>query len=418
MKTRCRNSGFVVGFLLLLITTTHLRADDAKQVPEVTLKGSVVCNGACISDPKDGDHVMVLFAIDGTHEVREEVDKIVKDFYPDDGLDAEAAQKLMDQFSARLKVYISPDSPALQDAKFAKNKGKNHYCMPAAASAVTGVISEKAGKRWITATKIEPATLKFPARMLAADKPRIVPDREPLNLKISDTLTLRCVYIPPGKFLMGTPVYMYPYYVEEYPHVVTLTKPFYMAEIPITQEIYEAVMGQNPSTVKDPQLPVQNPLFVDIDKFCEFLSKKNGRKVRLPTDAEWEYSARVGTSDPGFSEKYKEQNSTGSEGFKSPLKVKSRKPNAWGLYDMASCWWEITGNKGTYNVRRDETDPHYPPGMENARSQRSGRGIIQNVWSIGTREFITEKADYAGQKFRVIVVGNDLTSPAKNSARR
>jgi len=168
--------------------------------------------------------------------------------------------------------------------------------------------------------------------------------------------------------------------------------------------MYEAVMGQNPSTVKDPQLPVQNPLFVDIDKFCELLSKKNGRKVRLPTDAEWEYSARMGTSDPGFSEKYKEQNSTGSEGFKSPLKVKSRKPNAWGLYDMASCWWEITGNKGTYNVRRDETDPHYPPGMENARSQRSGRGIIQNVWSIGTREFITEKADYAGQKFRVIVV--------------
>src|SRR6476646_3341593 len=98
MKTRCRNSGFVVGFLLLLITTTHLRTDDAKQVPaaEVTLKGSLVCNGACISDPKDEDHMMVLFAIDGIPEVREEVDKIMKDFYPEDGLDAEAAQKLMD----------------------------------------------------------------------------------------------------------------------------------------------------------------------------------------------------------------------------------------------------------------------------------------------------------------------------------
>jgi hypothetical protein len=111
----------------------------------------------------------------------------------------------------------------------------------------------------------------------------------------------------------------------------------------------------------------------------------------------------VGTSDPAFPEEYKEQNSSGAQGFKSPLKVKSCKPNAWSLYDMASCWWEITGNKGTYNVRQPETDPYYPPGAENARSQRSGRGIIRNVWSIGTHEFITEKADYAGRKFRVIV---------------
>jgi formylglycine-generating enzyme required for sulfatase activity len=176
-----------------------------------------------------------------------------------------------------------------------------------------------------------------------------------------------------------------------------------MAETPVTQAMFEAVMGHNPSTVKDPQLPAQNPTFADVNKFCQLISEMNGRKVRPPTDAEWEYAARVGTSDPGFPEKYKEQNSTGPEGFKFPLKVKSKKPNAWGLYDMASCWWEITANKGTYNVRQPETDPFYPPGVENARSQRSGRGIIQETWSIGTHEFITEKADYAGQKFRVIV---------------
>ncbi len=346
---------------------------------------------------------MVIFAIDGTSGIRDEVDSIMKACYPDEGLDADAAQKLMDQFSARLKFYLAPKSPSLQDPKFVRNRGTNHYCMPAAASAVTGVVTEQEGKRWITATKIEPTTLKFPDRMLALDKPRVLPAQEPVSLTISDTLALRCVFIPAGKFLMGTPVYMWPYYVEEYPHPVTLTKPFYLAEIPITQEMYEAVLGQNPSNVKGPQLPVQNPSFADIDQFCQLVSKRNVRKVRLPTDAEWEYAARVGTSDPGFPEKYKEQNSTGSAGFKSPLQVKSRKPNAWGLYDMASCWWEITGNKGTYNVRHPETDPCYPPGVENARSQRSGRGIIQDVWSIGTHEFITEKADYAGQKFRVLV---------------
>jgi hypothetical protein len=367
---------------------------------EVTLKGSMVCNGACVPDPKAEDHAMVLFAIDGTAEIRAEVDRIVKEFYPDRGLDADAAQKLMDQFSTRLKFYIAPDSPALRDSK---NRGKNHYCMPAEARAVTGALSEKGGKIWITAMRIEPARLKFPDRMLAADKPFVRPDRPPVVLKLGDKLTLKCVSIPPGKFLMGTPVYMWPYFVEEYPHPVTLTRPFYLAEVPITQEMYEAVMGNNPSTVKDPRLPVENPRFADVEKFCRILTEKNGKKVRPPTDAEWEYAARVGTSNPGFAEKYQDQNSTGPHGFKAPLPVRSRRPNAWGLYDMASCWWEISADKGMYNVRHAEVDPRHPPGAENARSQRSGRGIIKDNWSIGTHEFITEKADYAGQKFRVVV---------------
>jgi formylglycine-generating enzyme required for sulfatase activity len=392
--------------LVALAGSTPAQGQSQSQGAAVTLKGSMVCNGACIPDPKGADHVMVLFAIDGTREIRAEVNQIMKKFYPDKGLDGEAAQKLMDQFSARLKFYIAPDSPALRDSK---NTGKNHYCHGAQASAVTGTVTEKGGKKWITATKIEATTLRFPDKMLAADKPFVMPDHKPLILKITDKLTLKCVYIPPGKFLMGTPVYMWPYFVEEYPHLVKLTRPFYMAEIPITQEMYEAVMGSNPSTVKDPQLPVQNPRFADIQKFCDLLAKKNGKKVRLPTDAEWEYAARVGTSNPGFAAKYKEQNSTGPNGFKAPLRVKSKRPNAWGLYDMASCWWEISADKGMYNVRHTDVDPHYPPRNENARTQRSGRGIIKDNWSIGTHEFITEKADYAGQKFRVIV---EVKAPA------
>ena len=144
----------------------------------------------------------------------------------------------------------------------------------------------------------------------------------------------------------------------------------------------------------------------------QILSEKNGKTVRLPTDAEWEYAARVGTSNPGFAEKYKEQNSTGTEGFKAPLKVKSKKPNAWGLYDMASCWWEISADKGMYNVRHAKTIPTTRRPSRMPEAQRSGRGIIKDDWSIGTHEFITEKADYAGQKFRVIVEA-DAPAPRK-----
>jgi formylglycine-generating enzyme required for sulfatase activity len=400
MGTRWLGWRFAVGFSIIVGLAGYAPLNGETPAQVVTLRGSMVCNGACIPDPKEADHGLVVFAIDGTPEIRAEVDRIVKEFYPDRGLDAKAAQKLMDQFSARLKYHLAPDSPALKDAK---NTGPKHYCMPAAASAVTGVVSEKDRKKWITATRIEPTKLKFPDKFYAADKPFVMPDKEPLVLKVGDKQTLRCVYIPSGKFLMGTPVYLWPYFVEEYPHVVTLTRPFYMAEIPITQEVYEAVMGNNPSTVKDPQLPVQNPPFADVEKFCRLLGEKNGKKVRLPTDAEWEYAARVGTSNPGLAEKYRDQNSTGQSGFKAPLKVRSKKPNAWGLYDMASCWWEISADKGMYNVRHSEVDPRYPPAAQNPRTQRSGRGILQDHWSIGTHEFITEKADYAGQKFRVVV---------------
>jgi formylglycine-generating enzyme required for sulfatase activity len=403
MGVRRQGPGLAVRLLTLIALAASTRAEGQPPArgAEVTLKGSMVCNGACVPDPKAEDHVMVLFAIDGTREIRAEVDKIMNEFYPDKGLDGDAAQKLMDQFSARLKYYVAPDSPALGDAR--KNAGKNHYCQPALARAVTGVVTEKGGKKWISATRIEATRLRFPDKMLAADRPFVRPDKPPVVLKVADKLTLKCVSIPPGEFLMGTPVYMWPYFVEEYPHRVKLTRPFYLAEIPVTQEMYEAVMGNNPSTAKGPQLPVQNPRFADVEKFCRILSEKNGRKVRLPTDAEWEYAARAGTSNPGFAAKYQEQNSTGPDGFKAPLPVKSKKPNAWGLYDMASCWWEISADKGMYNVRHSEVDPHYPPGAGGARTQRSGRGIVKDDWSIGTHEFITEKADYAGQKFRVVV---------------
>jgi formylglycine-generating enzyme required for sulfatase activity len=398
----CRPGIFAASLVVAATVTACTRAEGRlfDRSAEVTLKGSMVCNGACVADPKPEDHVMALFAIDGTAEIRAQVDQLMKDFYPEKGLDGEAAQKLLDQFSARLKYYIVPESPALRDDK---NRGKNHYCQGAVPRAVTGTIAEKGGKKWITAVRIEAATLEYPERMRTADRPFVTNDREPVVLKIDDKRTLKCVYIPPGKYLMGTPFYMWPYYQEEYPHMVTLTRPFYMAEVPVTQELYEAAMGNNPSTAKDPRLPVQNPPFADIRKFCEILSERNKKTVRLPTDAEWEYAARVGTSNPGFAEKFKDQNSTGTAGFKSPLPVKSKKPNAWGLYDMASCWWEITADKGMYNVRHSEEDPHHPPASEDAKTQRSGRGIIKNEWSIGTHEFITEKADYAGQKFRVIV---------------
>src|SRR5262249_36019944 len=120
-------------FAIALAAVSLLSGGSLARGDDVTLKGSVVCNGACVSDPKKEDHGLVVFAIDGTPEVRATLEQIMKDYYPDKGLDAEAAQKLIDQFSARLKYHIAPDSPAL---KTLEPKAKSHYCMPATASAV------------------------------------------------------------------------------------------------------------------------------------------------------------------------------------------------------------------------------------------------------------------------------------------
>ena len=132
------------------------------------------------------------------------------------------------------------------------------------------------------------------------DAPLVACGKEPLVLKIKEGLSIKCIKVPAGKALLGEPFYVATRYQEEYPRMVTITKPFYLAEVPVTQEIWEAVMGSNPSKLKNTQIPVQNPHFAEIEKFCKILSEKTGAKVRLPTGAEWEYAARAGTSNPGF----------------------------------------------------------------------------------------------------------------------
>jgi len=366
---------------------------------EVTVKGALQCAGMVIPDPKPEDHnYMVIFAVDGSPGIASRVKKIMDEFYPDKGLDADAAVKLQDQFNAQLKFYIAPDSPAKPPGQ---NTGKGHYCSSARASAVTGILYEKDGRKWIRASRIEDTRLNYPEKMLAPDRPFAMPDKKPLILQVGKNLSLTCIKVPAGRAMLGAPFYMAYRYQEEYPRPVTLTRPFYLSEIPITQDVWEAVMGNNPSTVKNPSMPVQSPPFAEIDRFCQMLSEKTGRKVRLPSAAEWEYAARAGTSNPGFPEKYRDQNSAGNEGWKSVLPVKSRKPNAWGFYDMFSCWWEVTGDRAMYPTRHPEVDPRYPA---SGRGNRAAMGVVKENWSVSIREFEDEKGlGYTSNKFRILV---------------
>jgi hypothetical protein len=352
-----------------------VRAGDAARSLEpatpavVTIKGNVLCNRATDSkpwfwDPKDGDHTPVIFAVEGTPAIAGQVRQIMES-YPDRGLDVDDALKVQDLFTKNLKYFISPGPIAAGIHKEVEAGSR--------LLALTGTVSEHDGKRFITVSRYAPATVDYPPKMRAPDQPFAPAGKDSLLLEIDGKLTLKCIALPAGRFLQGSPYYQRRYQ-DEYAHEVVLTRPFYMSEIPITQEIFEAVMRKNPALSKSARFPAERAAFADIVEFCRILSQKNGVVVRLPTDAEWEYAARVGTSNPCFPEKYKDQISdTGSRPNVTP--VQSRKPNAWGLYDMLCGGWHVTNDYKSDNVRMKEVDPK-GPAKTDSQVHRDKSGLL------------------------------------------
>ena len=394
MLRTARGTVTVAGLLVLLVACGLGHAAEA----EITIKGNVLSN----IHTGEKERSLFMLAYDGTPEIEAEFEKIMAEYHPEKGLDADAARKLQDQFMARLKYYI--------DGPLADKMYKEARWSVRGVRALAGVVEERDGRKWITATRYEVAKFKFPARMLAPDKPFVMPDKKSLVLRISDKLTLKCIRVPAGKFLMGEPYYQCPHWQEDPPHMVTLTKSFYMAEHPVTQEIYEAVMGNNPSTLKGPRLPVHMVSCADMHEFCRLLSEKTGRRARVPTAAEWEYAARVGTSNPTFPEKYADQNSNANQKYNSPpLPVKSKPPNAWGFYDMHSGWWERVSDGTRVLDRHDAVDPqHIPPqdrdqGDPNAKHSHMGKG--QWTYAISLIEYISSEPGEI--RFRVVVEADD-----------
>jgi hypothetical protein len=361
---------------------------------EVTL----VCNVLSNVHTGEKEKAVFLIAYDGTPEAKAEFEKVLADFCPEKGLDADAAVKLQDQFMSRLRYYV--DGP-LVDAMW-----KAAEYTVRGPKAVTGKVSVRDGRRWITVTAWKDAAFTFPAKVMAPDKPFVTPDKPPLVLKIREGLTLTCPYVPAGRFLMGEPYWQCPHWQEDPPHVVTLSKPFYMAECPVTQEIFEVVMSSNPSAVKGPKLPVTQVDCVAMYKFCQLLSEKTGRKVRVPTAAEWEYAARAGTSNLTLPERYAFLNSNAKDAYDSPpLPVKSKKANAWGFFDMHSGWWERVSDSPAVLDHAAVTDPEHIPAEDKAEATRSQKhahvGKGQWTYAISEIEYIDSTA--GAFRFRVVV---------------
>lgn len=127
-------------------------------------------------------------------------------------------------------------------------------------------------------------------------------------------------------------------------HEVTLTKPFYMGKYEVTQEQYEAVMGNNPSIKKGDKLPVTNVSWNDCQDFIKKLNAKTNGNYRLPSESEWEYACRAGKSTAysfGDNITLKDANYGGTFQIGEPVVVGSYNANNFGLYDMHGnvCEW-------------------------------------------------------------------------------
>ncbi len=108
-------------------------------------------------------------------------------------------------------------------------------------------------------------------------------------------------WIPPGTFLMGSPEVEVERFERELQHSVTLTKGFWLGETPVTQALWQALMGGNPSRFKDPEHPVENVSWEDARLLIQkFNGLKPGLGLRLPTEAEWEYACRAGAATPFY----------------------------------------------------------------------------------------------------------------------
>jgi formylglycine-generating enzyme required for sulfatase activity len=160
---------------------------------------------------------------------------------------------------------------------------------------------------------------------------------------VTNSIGMEFVLIRAGEFQMGASDGD----KDEQPvHTVRISKPFYLGKYEVTQAQWQAVMEKNPSGFTgDPTRPVENVSWEDVQEFIRRLNtKENGVTYRLPTEAEWEYAARAGTTTAYSFGNDKSQLSQyawyGDTSGNQTHPVGKLKPNAWGLYDMHGNVWE------------------------------------------------------------------------------
>lgn len=272
------------------------------------------------------------------------------------------------------------DAIAAEWAKRGADDGRDGAKAPGAYEA------ERAAAEAAAKERVARATRKATER--AAERKKIFDDREAAAKKSGDGETLAnrriedlgldLIAIQPGTFQMGNKEREQ---TENPVTRVTISKPFWLGRTEVTQAQWEAVMGKNPSGFKGANLPVETISWTDAMLFCERLTNRErdagrlptGFHYALPTEAQWEYACRAGTTGQFAGDVEAMAWHYANSGGRTH-DVALKLPNAWGFYDMVgnvSEWCSDWFSNSLSLPGGDVTDPHGPP----TGHERTVRGI-------------------------------------------
>ncbi|WP_321416501.1 SUMF1/EgtB/PvdO family nonheme iron enzyme [uncultured Methanomethylovorans sp.] len=191
---------------------------------------------------------------------------------------------------------------------------------------------------------------------------------------IRNSIGMEFVLIHAGEFHMGSNENSY----EEPVHKVKISKPFYLSKYLVTQKEWKAVMGTDPSYFKGDNNPVENFSWNDVQEFVKKLNAKEGtNKYRLPSEAEWEYACRAGTTTSysfgDIESKLRDYAWYDNNSGGNTHPVGQKKPNPWGLYDMHGNVLEWCQDKYHANYKDAPTDGSvWKDGSGSSRISRGG----------------------------------------------
>ena len=207
---------------------------------------------------------------------------------------------------------------------------------------------------------------------------------EVIKIPVKNGINIEMVKVEAGTFMMGATSEMKDPNDDEKPlHQVTLTNDYYMGKYEVTQALWEAVMGSNPSRYKGDNLPVEMVSWDDCQEFISKLNSLTGRKFRLPTEAEWEYAARGGKKSRSYQYSGSSNISDvawydGNSGSKTHP-VGTKQANELGIYDMSGNVREWCSD---WYVSYSSSSQTNPTVADSAWCRvRRGGGCYDNAWS-------------------------------------
>jgi formylglycine-generating enzyme required for sulfatase activity len=235
---------------------------------------------------------------------------------------------------------------------------------------------------------------------------------ESFTEKLGNNVVLEMVAIPGGRFLMGSAKRS-----NEQPVHEVKVAPFFLGKYPVTQAQWKAVaalpkakldLSPDPANFKGGNRPVEMVSWLEAMDFCDRLSRKTKKTYRLPSEAEWEYACRAGTTTPfHFGETITTDLANFNRKYKSTTEVSKFQPNAFGLYDMHGNVWEWCADHwhGNYQGAPIDGSAWLTDNKDARRLVRGGSwGLFPGSCRSAYRNYINLDLRYSNLGFRVVCV--------------